>query len=163
MNKKLALTSLAIACLAFSAHAQEGKIGDQVCHVSAEDRAMLAAIAHAQDTLDQFLTQAKNPPPGSSNFKLRVMVSEEDRVEHLWFTPFKEVPGDFAGVLANEPTHFKSMQQGAVYGFRKEQITDWGYVQDGKQKGSLTICVLFQNMDKATVDRYKKDHGFECD
>lgn len=156
---------LAIACLVASiaAQAEENKVGDQVYMAAASDKAMNTAIAHARETLDQFLAIAKDPPPGASDFKLKVMVSDTKGVEHLWFRPFKEIKGGFAGVLADDPEVIQSMESGKVYGFRREQITDWGYTQNGKQKGSFTVCVLFQSMNKVTVERYKHDYGFECD
>ncbi len=145
-----------------SAFAEDEKIGDQTQFVSGQDEAMNAAISKAKKTLDEFLAIAKNPPPGASGFKIKAMVSDGSGIEHLWFAPFKEVKGGFAGVLVNEPTMIKSMKYGSVYGIRREQITDWGYVQDGKQIGSFTVCALFLRMDKATVERYKRDHGFVC-
>lgn len=138
------------------------KIGDQVRRIGGEDRDMLEAIKHARSTLGEFLEIEKNPPDGSANFKLKVMLSDENGVEHLWFTPFKKINGGFAGVLTNDPETVKSVEFGKVYAFKQEQITDWGYELNGKQVGSFTICVLFKSMDPETVKRYKKDHGFEC-
>ena len=140
----------------------DSKIDDQVRYISDQDKAMLEAIKIARSKLDQFFETAKSPPPGASDFKLKVKVSDERGVEHLWFSPFKEVEGGYAGVLVNEPNVIKSMQYGKVYAFRKSQITDWGYVLDGKQIGSYTVCVLFKSMDNDLVERYKKDHGFVC-
>ncbi len=151
-----------VLTLCLTANAEAQKIDDQTRLISGQDRAMNAAIAEARKTLDEFLALAKNPPQGASGFRIKAMVSDETGIEHLWFAPFKEVTGGFAGVLVNEPTVIKSMKYGSVYGIRREQITDWGYVQDGKQKGSFTVCALFLTMDKATVERYKSDHGFEC-
>jgi uncharacterized protein YegJ (DUF2314 family) len=159
---KLSLLLCLVFSLGSAVRAQDGKIDDQTRSVSGQDRAMNAAIAQARSTFDDFLALAKNPPPGASGFKIKVMVSDDSGIEHLWFAPFKEVTGGFAGVLVNEPTKIKSMKYGSVYGIRREQITDWGYVQDGKQKGSFTVCALFLTMDKGTVERYKRDHGFEC-
>ena len=148
--------------MALSVGAQAGKIGDQVEWAATNDQAMKAAIAHARATLDPFLALATSPPSGATDFKIKARVSDDVGIEHLWFTPFKEVKGGFAGILANDPQVIKSMQSGSVYVVRREQITDWGYVQNGKQKGSFTVCVLFQSMDQAVVERYKRDHGFEC-
>lgn len=145
----------------FSCFAEE-KIGDQVRYVNEQDILMNKAIDHARKSLDEFLTLAKNPPKGSTDFKLKVMLSDDRGVEHLWFTPFKEIESGFAGLLANEPEVISSVTAGKVYAFKRNQITDWGYALNGKQKGSFTVCVLFKSMDKETVDQYKKDYGFEC-
>ena len=140
----------------------EDKIEDQVRFVSEQDKAMNEAIANARSKLNEFFDAAKNPPKGAEEFRLKVMVSDENGVEHFWFSPFKEVNGGYAGVLNNEPNIIKSMKYGEVYAFKQSQITDWGYVLNGKQVGSFTVCVLFKTMDKEVVDLYKKDYGFEC-
>lgn len=157
------ILAMAFLLASFATQAEEEKVGDQTHKAAASDRAMNAAIAHARETLDQFLELAKDPPASASGFKLKVMVSDANGVEHMWFSPFKEIKGGFAGVLADDPEVIQSMESGKVYGFRREQVTDWGYIQDGKQKGSFTVCVLFQSMNKVTVERYKHDYGFECD
>jgi uncharacterized protein YegJ (DUF2314 family) len=152
---------LLILALSFHAFAEE-KIDDQVRFISEQDKAMNAAIAEARSRLGEFLEKAKNPPAGAEGFKLKVMVSDDSGVEHLWFSPFKEIEGGYAGVLVNEPNIIASMKYGEVYAFRESQITDWGYVLNGKQVGSYTVCVLFKTMEKSVVEQYKRDHGFDC-
>ncbi|GAB2899645.1 YegJ family protein [Microbulbifer echini] len=139
------------------------KIDDQVVFISEQDKAMNTAIDKARATLNDFFKVADQPPEEASDFKLKVMVSDENGVEHLWFSPFKVIEGGFAGVLVNEPNIIASMSYGKVYAFRESQITDWGYVLNGKQVGSYTVCALFQTMDKSVVEQYRTEHGFECD
>ena len=138
------------------------KIDDQVRLISEQDKAMNKAIATARSKLKEFFKVAEDPPTGADGFKLKVMVSDDSGVEHLWFSPFKEIEGGYAGVLVNEPSTIKSMEYGKVYAFRESQITDWGYVLNGKQIGSYTVCVLFKSMEKSVVEQYKRDHGFTC-
>lgn len=145
----------------FSSFAEE-KIGDQVLYVNEQDALMNEAIDHARKSLNDFLNLSKNPPKGSADFKLKVMLSDDRGAEHLWFTPFKEIEGGFAGILANEPEVISSVTAGNIYAFKRDQISDWGYALNGKQKGSFTVCVLFKSMSKDTVNQYKKDYGFEC-
>lgn len=139
------------------------KIADQIQFVSEEDTNMNLAIAEAKSTLDDFLAISRSPPPDAKNFKLKVMLSDESGVEHFWFTPFKEIDEGFAGVLANDPQLIRSVTAGKVYGFKREQITDWGYELNGKQLGSYTVCALFKTMPKDEVSRYKQDYGFVCE
>jgi uncharacterized protein YegJ (DUF2314 family) len=139
------------------------KIDDRIVRVSERDRNMNLAIAEAKRTLDDFLALSRKPPDGASNFKLKVMLSDESGVEHFWFIPFKEIKDGFTGVLANDPQVVKSVVAGKVYAFKREQISDWGYELKGKQIGSFTVCALFKTMPKAEVARYKKDHGFVCE
>jgi uncharacterized protein YegJ (DUF2314 family) len=139
------------------------KINDRTVKVSAQDKNMTLAITEARRTLDAFLALSKKHPEGASNFKLKVMLSDEGGVEHFWFIPFEETKDGFAGVLANDPLVIKSVVAGKVYTFKREQISDWGYELNGKQIGSFTVCALFKTMPKADVARYKKDHGFVCE
>ena len=159
MKRALFVMLLALPLPGFS----ENKIDDQVRYVDEQDSAMNSAIAEARSTLEGFFSIAENPPEGADGFKLKVMVSDGFGVEHLWFSPFRKIEGGYAGVLVNEPNLIRSMKYGEVYAFRESQITDWGYVLNGKQIGSYTVCVLFDTMDASTVEQYKRDHGFTCD
>ncbi len=141
----------------------DDKIADKHQMVSVQDKNMAMAIEEARSTLDSFLAMSRNPPAGATGFKLKVMMSDDNGVEHFWMTPFKEVNSAFAGILANEPKVVKSVELGKFYEFRREQISDWGYERDGKQMGSFTVCALFKSMPKDDVARYKKDYGFTCE
>jgi len=154
LNLLLLLPSLALA---------QERIDDQVIMISEQDNAMNIAIQKAQSTLKDFFKVVENPTDGAEGFKLKVMVSDQDGVEHLWFSPFKKVEGGYVGVLVNEPNIISSMSYGKVYAFKENQITDWGYVDKGKQVGSFTVCALFKTMDKSVVKQFKNDHGFVCD
>jgi uncharacterized protein YegJ (DUF2314 family) len=139
------------------------RIDDQIFYADESDRAMNEAIVKAKSKLDEFFMVSENPPYGADGFKLKVMVSDDSGVEHLWFSPFRKIDGGYAGVLVNEPGVIKSMEYGQVYAFKQSQITDWGYVLNGKQVGSYTVCVLFKTMPKEVVVQYKNDHGFDCE
>ncbi|MCP4974704.1 MAG: DUF2314 domain-containing protein [Maribacter sp.] len=142
--------------------ANDDKIDDRVVNVDEQNRVMNTAIMQARSTLDSFFKLHDAPPEGAENFKLKVMLSDENGVEHFWFTPFKRVEGGFAGVLVNEPSVVNSVEFGKVYGFKRDQITDWGYELNGRQYGSYTVCALFTFMEKEIVATYKRDHGFVC-
>lgn len=158
MKKLLAITLF----LPVIALASDDTIDDRVVNVDEQNRVMNAAISQARSTLDEFLELHDLPPEGAENFKLKVMLSDDNGVEHFWFTPFKRIEGGFAGVLANEPSVVNSVEFGEVYGFKREQITDWGYELNGRQYGSYTVCALFNFMEKEVVTIYKRDHGFIC-
>ena len=157
---KLALTLLLLVCA--HSHADD-KIADHYQMVSVQDKNMALAMEKARGTLDRFLAIAKNPPSGATGFKLKVMMSDDNGVEHFWMRPFREVNSRFVGTLANKPEIVKSVEWGNEYAFNREQISDWGYEQGGKQIGSFTVCALFTSMPKEEVARYKKDYGFVCD
>ncbi|MDO5623470.1 MAG: DUF2314 domain-containing protein [Pseudomonadota bacterium] len=158
------LAPLALALLAAAPlHVQAQKIDNQVVDVSSRDRAMAAAIAKAQATLDDFLRVAAKPPAGASDFKLKVRVRDAHGIEHLWVTPFKVLGKDrFEGIVANQPRDVEVVERGDTHRFTRAEVSDWGYVRDGKQIGSFTVCALFTQMPPEQVRRYKQDHGFVC-
>jgi uncharacterized protein YegJ (DUF2314 family) len=158
--KKLLVAMTAFTLVA-AVYANE-KAQDRTVLIKNQDQEMNAAIAKAQTTLDDFLKVNKNPPQGASGFKLKVLISDSNGSEHMWVTPFREIGGAFVGILADEPVFVRSVTNGQKLTFQRKDISDWGYVQDGKQKGSFTVCVVFKHMPPAEVQRYKDDYGFEC-
>lgn len=159
MRKRLALAVLAGSCsLAEAAPASE----DRVVHVASTDKAMQAAIKQAQQTLPGFLVLAANPPAGTEGYRLKVEMSDPNGSEHFWVAPFKIVRGGFLGVIANEPQIVKNVKLGQVVQFKRARISDWGYVRNGRQVGSFTVCVLMTKVPQAEADRYRREFGFDC-
>lgn len=128
-----------------------------------KDPDMVAAIERARASLDDFLALSAKPPQDAADFRLKVLVQDENGNEHLWVTPFKSVGKDrFKGTIANAPRIVDSVEGGEEYEFSRAQISDWGYVKDGRQVGSYTVCALFKKMSKQEVAFYREKHGFEC-
>ena len=155
------LAGAALACACTIAPAQQAN-SDRVVHVATNDPEMTAAIAHVQKTLPGFLTLASNPPVGTEGYKLKVAVTDANGTEHFWVAPFQAVGGVFRGAINNTPQVVRNVKLGQVIEFEQAHISDWGYVRDGKQIGSFTVCVLFSRMPKAVADGYRREHGFTC-
>ena len=139
-----------------------GGTHDNIVLVDSDDAAMEAAISRARATLDQFLALYGNPPGGAERFKLKVRFSSPRGTEHMWVTPFHQTETGFAGTLADDPEYATDLKNGQEVSFLRDAISDWGYVLNGKQKGSFTVCVLFKKMPAAEVEKYRADYGFEC-
>jgi uncharacterized protein YegJ (DUF2314 family) len=150
------------AALLASLSATAGNVGDKTVLIESEDAEMHAAIQKAQASLDQFLAIQAQPPKGASGFKLKVKFTDGQASEHMWVIPFKQVKGKFVGTLADEPEYVSNVRNGQQVTFPRASITDWGYVLDGKQKGSFTVCVVFKHMPAAEVKHYREQYGFEC-
>jgi uncharacterized protein YegJ (DUF2314 family) len=153
---------LLVAGLMLSVAAGCDQAKDQMVLIKTDDAEMTAAIQHAQATLDDFLKLNDNPPNGASGFKLKVRITDSRGTEHMWVTPFKQLGSGFTGVLSDEPEYVTSVKNGQKLTFSRADISDWGYIQNGKQKGSFTVCVAFKHMPAAEVQRYRHDNGFEC-
>ena len=141
---------------------QDGKIRDKAYNISSQDAEMDAAITKARATLDDFLKIQANPPKGADEFKLKVMFTGGGNSEHIWVTPFQTTKTGFKGTLAGEPRYVTRLSNGQNVTFTRADITDWGYTLNGKQKGSYTVCVMFNHMPAADANRYRRDYGFEC-
>ena len=157
---RLLVAALALPFLSLAAAAD--KVDDQTVMIDTDDAEMLAAIKKAQASLDEFLKLYAHPPAGATGFKLKVKIADSHGSEHMWVTPFKPVGSGFTGILADHPEYVTGVQFGQKISFRRADISDWGYVQNGKQKGSFTVCVVFKHMPAAEVQRYRDDYGFEC-
>lgn len=135
---------------------------NEVVLVGTTDPDMVAAIRHARSTLSDFLVLASAPRPGTDGYKLKVMIRDGDAVEHFWVSPFRVEAQAFAGVLANEPRLVKNVRGGQIVRFKRDEISDWGYVQNGRQVGSFTVCAMFKKVPAEQADYYRKNHGFDC-
>jgi uncharacterized protein YegJ (DUF2314 family) len=150
-----------VAMLATFATAQK-RDENEIVRVPNGDRNMVAAIAKAQATLDEFLSVWRARPPGTSSYRLKVGVKDGVNSEHFWIQPFRITPEGFEGRLANEPRLVKNLREGQEIKFTRAEISDWGYVRDGKQVGSFTVCAMFKSAPKEQADYYRKNYGFEC-
>src|SRR5688572_14735149 len=127
----------------------------EVVFVNERDPEMIAAIKKARASLDEFLKVAAAPPPGTSEFKLKVMVKDGSDTEHFWVSSFQITASGFQGTLANEPRVVRTVQFGQLIRFTRAEISDWGYVRNGRQVGSFTVCALFPRMPKEQADYYR--------
>ena len=159
---------LFVSILLFAANAfaqptaQPSRDENEIVFVGTTDPDMINAIREARSSLDEFFKLASKPPAGATEFKLKVMVRDANGVEHFWVTPFKALPESFEGRLGNEPRLVKSVKLGQNIRFSRDDISDWGYVRNGRQVGSYTICELFKKMPREQAEYYRKNHGFDC-
>jgi uncharacterized protein YegJ (DUF2314 family) len=157
MRYLFAITLLIAAALATAADR-----GDEVVVTKTGDPDMDAARRQAQASLDSFLAVARTKPAGTSGFKLKVQVSDGRYTEHFWVVPFREVDGRFQGAISNEPQYVHTVKFGQLITFDRTEISDWGYVKNGRQVGSFTVCAMFKKMTTEQVDYYRKNYGFDC-
>jgi len=154
--------TIILSILSFTSIA-ETRDENEIVWADKEDPVMVSAIKKARSTLKGFLDRYVSNIPNVADYKLKVMIEDANGVEHFWVQPFRPAKnGGFEGILANEPRIVKSVKYGEIVSFNKDMITDWGYVENGKQYGSYTICALFQSMPKDQVEYYRKNHGFQC-
>ncbi|MFO1169610.1 MAG: DUF2314 domain-containing protein [Hyphomicrobiaceae bacterium] len=128
---------------------------DKIINVPNSDQTMVAAIAHAQETLDGFLALVDNPPAGIERFSLKVAITDGGQTEHFWITPFHREGTEFAGTISNTPELVGNVTEGQEYRFPRADISDWGYMQEGKLHGYYTLRALLPYMAEAEAAQYK--------
>jgi uncharacterized protein YegJ (DUF2314 family) len=102
---------LLVSVLLLSVAAIADQAQDQAVLIKTEDAEMIAAIQHAQATLDDFLKLNANPPDGASGFKVKVRITDSHGTEHMWVTPFKQLGSGFTGVLSDEPEYVTNVKK----------------------------------------------------
>jgi uncharacterized protein YegJ (DUF2314 family) len=162
MRLPLPLTVFVVLAFASQLGITQQRDENEIVFVRERDPEMVAAIRQARAGLDEFLKLAEKPPTDVSGLKLKVMVSDQNGTEHFWVSPFQSVGDKFEGTLANEPRVVRSVRNGQLIAFTRGEISDWGYVRNGRQVGSFTVCVLLRKVPKEQADFYRKNHGFDC-
>jgi uncharacterized protein YegJ (DUF2314 family) len=162
MRLSVPLVALLMLAVVVPAGFAQKRDENEIVLVGEKDPEMVAAIQQARAELDGFLRLAEKPPAAVSGLKLKVMVRDQNGTEHFWVSPFRVVGERFEGTLANEPRIVRSVRNGQRIGFAREEISDWGYVRNGRQVGSFTVGVLMKKVPKEQAEYYRKNHGFDC-
>jgi len=152
---KTLMLSLAMAALALTAcdappAAQPPAQGGNIVPVAAQDSEMNAAIAAAQATLPQFEALLAVGQLADSSPKVKVGFDSDDgSVEHIWVAEPQFSGDTMHGVLDNEPVFLSGRHLGDVVSFRRDQISDWSYVRDGRLFGNYTTRVMLPQLEPA--------------
>ncbi len=157
-----------LACIGLNSSAQSllHRAGnDEIAYMSREEPAMKKAFQQAAATLDEFLALAKNPKLGTSNYSLKVAISDAKNTEYFWVNSFSNVDNAFSGRLGNEPRLVKKVKFDEKISFDRTQIADWTYINQAESKmmGNFTACALLTKESKEQAASFKKKYGLMCD
>lgn len=157
-------STLAIVLLLFSILAPAGAQDreDDVVITPKGDPEMEAARRQAKATLNSFFKIAREKPAGTSGYKVKVKFDSGRYTEHLWVDSLRVSGSGYQGILVNEPKYAKYVQLGQLVTFKRADISDWGYVKNGRQVGSFTVCAMFKRTPKEQADYFRKTYGFDC-
>lgn len=128
---------------------------DKIFVMPPDDPVMIAAIARARATLDQFLWLADHPPARASHFSVDVRISDGAKIEHFWVMPFTRLADHFVGLIAYEPKYVFTVKAHQSHEFRKQDIDDWLYSMNGKIHGGQTIRALLPQMTPETAAHFR--------
>jgi len=115
------------------------------------------AIEKAGLTLWYFEASLKNPLPQQDYFSVKVMIIDGDNGEHIWLTdPHFDDEGNLFGTVGNAPVNVNNVKLNQKIGIKRELITDWMIVENGRLIGGYTIRAIRDNIpdkDKMAFDQ----------
>jgi uncharacterized protein YegJ (DUF2314 family) len=161
----LAVPAFLLAAGACSRHGVPAAGEDALSYMPDDHPTMQKAYAKARSGLAEFLELSRSPPPHLSGFALKVGLGAGDNTEYVWIGNFSELAaGEFTGLINNEVEIARDYKLGDQYSFRREDIVDWMYVDNERQKmfGNYTLCALLTQEDPAEAARLQADYKLDC-
>ena len=87
---------------------------------------------------------------------MKVKIHDKDKVEHFWVGDLERKEGKILGTINNDPDIVQNVKLGERIKVNEADISDWLYMRDGKMVGNYTLRVLFKQMTKEEVEKYKQ-------
>ena len=138
-----------VGCTGQSAPKVEEEEKPALFKVSDEDREEFhLAIQKALETLDEFKKKLESGETEGVTFTLKVLLEAPDGVngEHIWVTDITTKDDEYYGVIDNVPVYTEEVKYGDKMKIKKENISDWMYVENGKLYGGYTLRLVRSRM-----------------
>lgn len=136
---------------------------DEIVRVPDNDADMKAAFQKARSTLEDFLSIAREARPSITNYAVKIPVRGNGSTEYFWISRFTESNGRLVGRIDNNPRMVDNVKIGQLISFKKTDVVDWLYRENGKMIGNYTGCVLIKHEPPEDVEALKQRFGFSCD
>lgn len=162
LERLLVVFALSMPMTACGQSLVEQAENDELYMAAEGDAHMEAAYRQAKEGLDAFLASWRNPPPGYTEFAVKVGVVEGGSTEYFWLSPFREHAGAFIGTINNEPRMVTSVKLGQEIDFRKEEIVDWLYDDRGRMVGNFTACAMLEAEPERERRAFEQRFGLRC-
>ena len=78
--------------------------------IDSSDKLLNETKQIAELNLSHFISEFKNKDKSGNDFFVKIKLSEDDKVEHIWIQILNLNDDDSIGLLSNEPTHFKKLK-----------------------------------------------------
>ena len=157
----IALTVLAAAACSPSIPVLEKDV--EAARMQSEALAMRRATEKAQATLGDFLIKAKELPPGTKDYAVKVGVREGRNTEYFWVNEFTWSDSEFTGRINDEPRLVKRVKPGQMHTFSRSDVVDWTYVDEsGRTVGNFTACALASKQSPGEVGEFNRRKDLGC-
>jgi uncharacterized protein YegJ (DUF2314 family) len=109
-----------------------------------DEQEMDAAIARARSEVDVFIAELSKPT--GTDHCVKVPITDNGETEHFWLINITYANDQFDGEIGNDPGIVKNVEFGQKWTVKKDEISDWLYMRDGKMHGNYTMRPLMKNM-----------------
>jgi len=141
---------IAIVLLAFYGC---GKSKPDTLIESYDKQEMDAAIARARSETDKFIAELSAPT--GTGHAVKAPITDGEQTEHFWLTDVVFQNGQFTGTINNDPGLVTNVKIGQKRTLKKEEISDWMFIRDGKMYGNYTMRPLFKAMPEAQAAKFR--------
>ena len=132
--------------------------------VTAEDSSMNSAIDKAKKTISEFDQALKSNNPSYTDFAIKKRYKTSDGGgEHMWIAGIKFINGNYKGFVNNDAEKTTEVKYGDTVIVRKDEITDWMYLDNNVLKGGYTIREVRNQMSKGERIKMDKELGFKIE
>jgi uncharacterized protein YegJ (DUF2314 family) len=118
---------------------------------------MQAATQRARDTLDLFELRVARPPALQTFIGIQGRFQEDGVAEQLWISGVTVTDEGYRGKLAGEPMILKKFAPGQELLVKRDAVSDWFAVEDGRLVGGFVLRVERSRMsaiERADYDGY---------
>jgi len=129
--------------------------------VAEEDPSMNLAIDKAKQTIAEFDKALKTGNPLYDAFAIKKRYNSPDGGgEHMWIGGISIENGNYKGVVNNDAEKTTEVKYGDTVIVRKDEITDWMYLDNNVLKGGYTIREIRNQLNKEDRIKMDKELGF---
>lgn len=130
-------------------------------YVTQEDRSMNQAIGKAKNTIALFDEAIKSKNLSYTDFAVKKRYETgNDGGEHIWVAILEVINGNYKGVVNNDAEVTKEVKYGDTVIIRRDEITDWMYIDNNTLRGGYTIREIRNKMSKEERKIMDKEIGF---
>ncbi len=133
-------------------------------YVTAEDSSMNLAINRAKKTITEFDLALKSNNSSYTNFAVKKRYKTIDGGgEHMWIAIIDFGNGDYKGFVNNDAEKTVEVKYGDTVIVRKNEISDWMYLDKNVLRGGYTIREVRNQMNNKERIKMDKDLGFKIE
>lgn len=149
MNRRAALSMILMAMICCSC----SKKPETLVKGGYDEKEMEAAIARARSEINDFVGEMTKG--NGESFAVKAPIEDKGTTEHFWLTDITYKDGSFEGLIGNDPGMVTNVKLGQKWKIKKEEVSDWMFMRNGKMHGNYTMRPLLKAMPKDEAERMK--------